>query len=501
MIMANPTGDKLKKIQTMLNDKVKPKPPLVVDGKWGKKTSAALKLLQSKAKIPTSGEVDTETAVVISRVMKTGKIEKEQPVFYIQFKGKTIGYTQKQYDKLKKDIISKLRTGPLFEMRRAAEAAKAEWEHFDKLNKDQWIVSWCIEATRGANLPKKSLVDNAVKTANKMESYLKSGNIAKFHAEQPAAERTCNMALAKMDAYRKTMIEGAGHWVDNLEWTKTLSFTFVGIFAAPVAAGALGTGALASAVIGGAAVSATQSAASEIGKGVAGTGGWTPGGAISRVVIDTGVGAIIGVFNKGGSGGTHIFEATIAKVAPKLAAEQGFKVLSKTTAKRFTAYLLTEGAKNTLEEAVKDAAKAAKGDSKMTMDKFTGNLASNFLKGVALGPLGTVIGKYGKGTIPKKFKDKIWQQALKTVSKSASGTVHISAIDKKTVELTEKLVGDMMKTIIDKAVDDALKASKGPLDAKKLDKKLEEQLFSPKQMKIYTAIAAKEAEKALKKKR
>ncbi len=499
--MANPSGPKLEKIQQILNEKVAPKPPLTVDGKWGKKTSAALKQLQKMAKIATTGEVDAATGLVISRVLKTGKIEKEQPVLFITHGGKTIGYTQKQYDKAKKEIIGKLKSGPLLSMRQAANAADVLWDHFDKQNKDQWFVSWCIETTRGADLPPRSVIKNALKTVAKMESYVASGNIAKFHAEQKAAEKTCNIAIAKMDAYRTNMIEGGGNWVTGLEWTKTGSFTFLGVFAAPVAAGALGTGALASAVIGGAAVAATKSAATEIGKGSAGQKDWSVGGAMANVLIDTGVGAIVGTFNKGGGGGKHIFEAALAKVGPKLAAEHGFKTLSKETAKRFAAYLMTEGAKSTTEGAIKDAAAAAKGDKKMTMDKFVNNLSTNFFKGVALGPMGAVVGKFGTGVVPKKFKSKIWDQALKAVSKSSGGTVHIGAIDKKSVEMIEKLVGDSMKTAVDKAMSDYLKGAKGPIDAKKLEKKLEEQLFSPKQMKIYVAIATKETQKVLKKKK
>ncbi len=93
------------------------------------------------------------------------------------------------------------------------------------------------------------------------------------------------------------------------------------------------------------------------------------------------------------------------------------------------------------------------------MEKFAGNLATNFLKGVALGPLGAVIGKFGQGQIPKKFQSKIWDQALKAVSKSSGGTVHIGEIDKRAIEMAEKLVGDVMKTAVDKAESDTLKGA------------------------------------------
>ncbi len=498
--MANPSGDKLKKIQEMLNKMVNPKPPLEVDGKWGKKTSAAIKLLQAKAKIPTTGEVDSATGLVLARVFKTGKIEKEQPVLFVQDRGKTIGYTQKEYNKAKKSIIEGMRKGPLFKMKIASQSAQSLWKHFDSLNRDQWFVSWCIEVYSSADLPPKSQIDNAIKTTKKMESYLKSGNISKFLAEQVAAERTTNQMLAKMRKYQEAMISGGDGLVEDLEWTKTLSFTFVGVFAAPVTASVLGTGALASAIVGGAAVAAAESAASEIGKGSAGVKDWTPGGAVKNVIVDAGVGGIVGIFNKGGSGGKHVFDATITKIAPKLAAEKGFKTLSKETVGRLAVYLVTEGAKSTTEGAIKDTAISIKDKKKMTLEKFTTNLALNFVKGVSLGPLSGVIGKYASGTIDKKFKSKIWDIALKEMSKSSKGTIHIDAINKRTIELVEKMIGDMIKADQNLAVDNALKKSKGPISTKAFEKHMEAFLFSNQRLKTYSAIAAKMAQKSLKNK-
>lgn len=499
--MAKPSGAKLEKIQKMLNEMVKPRPPLEVDGKWGDLTSKAIKLLQAKAKIKQTGEIDAETAVVLARIFKTGKIEKEQPVLYITLNGKSIGYTQKQYDKLKKKIIGELRNGPLLSMRQAANAAESLWKHFDKLNKDQWLVSWCIEATRGADLPPESVIKKALAVVKKMEGYLNSGNIAKFHAEQKSAEKITNTTIAKMDAYRLNMIEGGGNWVTTLQWTKTGSFVFLGVFAAPVAASTLGTGALASAVIGGAAVSVTESAATEIGKGSAGEANWTVSGAVATIVIDGGVGALIGVFSKGGKGGTHIFEAAVLKVAPKLVAKEGFKSLSSETVKQFATYLLTEGAKNTLSGALKDAAKALKGDSKMTMSKFIDNLALNFVKGLTLGPMSKVLGNYVSGKLPPKAGGAIWDQAAKQLTKTSKTTFTVDMIDDKAKDNASKLIGAMLEKSLDMAVTEALKTSKGPLNAKKMEQKIETQLFSPKMMKIYTAIVVKEAQKSLKKKK
>ncbi len=496
--MANPSGDKLKKIQLMLNKIVKPRPPLEVDGLWGSNTSNALKLLQSMAKIRTSGELDAETAVVVARAIKTGKVEKEQPQVFLKIDGKLVGFTPKEYERMKKEIIRKLRFGPLAEMRNAAHSAESLWNHFHKQNSDQWFVAFCIETTRGTDLPPKSLITNALTAYKKMEGYVNSGNLAKFHAEHPKAEKICNEAIGQMDAYRKDMIDGGGNWVTGLKFTKAASFTFVGIFAAPVAASTLGTGALASAVVGNAAVAVTESAAGELGNWSAGTANWTLKGAVANVVIDGGVGALLGVFAKGGTGGKHIFDAAVKKVGAKLAAKEGFKTLSGSTLAKLTSYLLTEGAKSTTTGAIKDAAKAAKSDPKMNGDKFIDNLSTNFLKGAVLGPLGKVISEYGAGKIPQKTQHQIWMLALKEVAKkSPKGTLDLSKVDTKTRTMVENLIAAYAKKGLDLAMMEVLKKSKGPLDAKTLDKKLEAQLFSPKEQKIMAAMIAKQAGKQI----
>jgi len=499
--MGNPTGAKLKKLQQMLNDKVKPKPPLEVDGVWGDATIDAIKLLQSKAKIPKTGVIDSETAVVISRVLKTGKIEKEQPKLYIKIDGKDVGYTQKEYDRLKKKITAELRGGPAFDMRQAAQAAETLWNHFDKQNSDQWFVAWCIESTRGADLPPKSMITKALAVSKKMDGYLNSGNLAKFHKEQKSAEKITNNAIYKMDVYRQNMIDGGGNWVTALEWTKTGSFLFVGVFAAPVTASTLGTGVLASAIIGSAAVAVTESAATEIGKGSAGEANWTVKGAVANVIIDGGVGALIGYFTKGGAGGTHLVDATIAKVATKLAAKEGFKKLSSSTLAKFAGYLLKEGSKDVLAGALKDVAKAVKGDSKMTMNKFVDNLAKNFIQGMTLGPLSKVLAGYANGKLPQKAGGAIWDQAAKELSKTEKTRFTVDMIDEKTKKNAEALIAKVIKKQFSFAADEAIKYLSGPVSPKTLETKIEEQLFSPQMQKEYAGIVVRETKKALKKKK
>ncbi|GGE60937.1 peptidoglycan-binding domain-containing protein [Actibacterium pelagium] len=484
-----------KKLQELLNRVVKPKPPLSVDGIVGKKTTAALKQMQGMAGLKKSGVVDAETASVIARAMKTGKVEKEQPKHYFKVGGKVVGMTEKEYQAYKKKLIRDLRRGPVLQMKINAEAAMFEWEHFDKLNKDQWFVSLCIETTRGANLPPKSMMTHAIKCYQQVEGALAAGDIKKFSTIYPKCEMAVNDAVNKMRNYRIQMIEGGGNWVTGLTFTKTASFTFVGIFAAPAAGAALGTGALASAVIGGAAVATTESAASEVGNWSAGKKNWTPGGALLNVVIDGSIGAIIGYFTKGGSGGKHVVEAAVEKLLPKLAKETGFKLLSKTALKKAAMFLMTEGLKKTVEDALKDAAKMAKGDKTMTMDKFLNNMVMNFVKGAALGPVGKVIEKFAKNAadnMDPRHEKMLWDAALAEASKQAKGrTIHISMVDKKATDQIAAAINKTTSKVFDAVVGDIYDKWKGPMSPAAFEKELRAKLWTPAMIKQISKEAGK----------
>ena len=500
--MASLSAADAKKLQELLNKTVDPKPPLEVDGIVGKLTIAALKQLQGKAKISQSGKLDDDTIIVIERLKKTGKIEKEEPRQYYYINNKWVGLTAKEYAKVRKSIISNIKSAYLLPMRQAVGAAEVEWEHFDKLNKDQWFVSFCIETTRGVDLPKKSMISNARKALTQMESYVTAGNFAAFHAAYPKAETVTNGAMEAMRRYRISMIEGGENWVTGLNVTKTVSFTFVGVFAAPVTAGALGTGVVASALIGGAAVAATESAANQIGNLSAGQENWTVGGALKATMIDAAVGAFIGFLAKGGKGGKHIFEAAVAKLLPKIAAQTGFKLLSKETMKKVAVFMFTEGGKGIIDGIVKDVGKAAKGDKKMTMDQFLTNIVTNFAKGLAMGPLGKVIEKFAKkgaDHLAEKDKQRIWDAILKELSKQSKGeTIHISKIDDRTKAMVESVISTEIKKTLDTVVADIFSKWKGTMSPGALEKALREELVSPARIKVLSAVGLKQAKKTVK---
>lgn len=499
--MAKMSVDKAKKLQQMLNEVVKPNPPLMIDGIIGRNTKAALKLLQKRAGLKQSGEVDTQTAPVLARAQSTGKVEKEQPEVFIEINGKLIGLTMAQYETRKKALIADLRRGPLRQMMLNVSTAEDAWNYFDALNKDQWFVSFCIETTRRVSLPPRGILTKARQAYQTCEKALSGGDLSRYHKIYPAAEHTVNDAVKQMHAYRREMIEGGDNWITGLNFTKTASFTFVGAFAAPATGAALGTGVVVSAMIGGAAVSATQTAAGEVGKWSAGTAGWNASDALRDTVVDAGVGAILGLIGKGGGGGKNIVNAAADKVFSKVAKEQGFKLLSKQTAKKAAVYMMTEGAKGALTGAVNDTAKRMKGDKKMTLDSFAENLAVNFVKGAAFAPVGKVISGFASKAaerLDSKDKDKIASLVateLKKQAKKGSAAVTKDVIDTRAKKLIDGVINAESKKVLDRLLEEIWEKEKGPLTPPMLEKKLREYLMRPQWLKVVAQTAAKELKK------
>ncbi len=401
--------------------------------------------------------------------------------------GKVLAFTDKEFEERKAEICKQLKNGPVRALNLAAEILNDCWNHYKELNDDQWFVSGVVEAISFADMPKRTTIDNALKAAKQVESAVNASDIDTFLKICPGAENQVNDASAKMQEYQARVELGGTIAITTLEFTKTASFVFVGVFAGPAVGAVAGTGVVASAVIGGAAVAATQSSATEVGHYIAGTPGWTPGQAVSNVLIDTSVGAITGLIAKGGS--SDVAKAVTAKVAAKLAAQKGFERLSKNAIAKVAAFLLKEGAKQALEDAVKDVGAMLKGDPKMTMEVFVENIATNFLKGMALGSVGKVVDKFAEGAIEKLAASdmaKIEEVALKETLNQLDPEVKkefYDQVQERTKELAEKYVGDMIKKNGELFVEKVLPDYSGPFDPKAIDKAIRDYMFSSPEMK------------------
>ena len=500
---------KAKPLQEMLNKVIGPKPPLDVDGVFGEKTVAVLKEFQKKAGLKESGEVDAETAPVIARVMKTGKIEKDPPEVYVDLGGgKYAGFTQKEWEQAKKKAVDNLMRGPLREMLMKVEAAESEYDFFTELNGDQYVVATFVSLTRGAKMPNYSVISKARSAHAELEKLAKAGDFQGFSRRAPSAAKEVNEALEAMRSYRETMIEGAGNWVTGLEATKWASFTALSVYFAPVMAAQLGAGAVAGAVVGGAAVKGVESAAGEVGNWSAGNAkGQDPGGMISRVVIDTAVGAVTGWLSKGGAGGKAVGEAIMTKISAGIAAKLALQGTSAKVLEVATKYFLNEGGKKVLEGAVADAAKALKGDPKMSVKTFAENIAANFLKGCAFGPFNQAFKKFTEGKqVPmpegdrKKLQDAIEKKVFKELP---DDNIMKQAFDKAMKAKFDKLASDTIAKAISKTFEKAVvgifETLKGTPNPKAIEDELQAQLITPDVVNECRDVVADEIIKELKK--
>ena len=211
----------------------------------------------------------------------------------------------------------------------------------------------------------------------------------------------------------------------------------------------------------------------------------------------------MGFLTKGGSGGKHVVEAVMAKLVPRVAALTGFRVLSKPLLQKFVIFFLTAGFKNSLEKAVEDAGKAAKGDPKMTMAKFVDSLVINFVKGAAMGPVGKVIEKFAKNassSLDEKDRQKIWNLVHKELTKQAKGDdIFIGQIEKNTKALVDKCINDLIAKNFEKVLDTVVSSWKGPMSPAALEKKLREKMLEPANVKSVVTQVTPKAKKELQK--
>lgn len=501
---------KAKGLQELLNKIVQPDPPLKVDGVIGPKSVEALKKFQSKAGLKQTGEVDGDTAVVVARAMKTGKLEKDPPTIFVDLGGgKYAGFTEKEWEQARKRAIDNLLRGPVREMKMKAEMAMTEWEHFDALNSDQYVVSFLIELTRGQKLPPKGTIAKAVAVAAEMERLAKSGDFQGFCRRAPGAAKEVNEALTTMRSYREEMIEGGGNWVTGLETTKWVAFTSLSVYFAPVVGASMGASAVATAVVGGAAIKGVESAAGEIGNWSAGNlSGQGVGGSISRVLIDTAVGAVGGILSKG-MGGKAVGDVIFGKISEGIIKKLAIDGVSKTVVQKLTTWFLAEGGKKVLEGAVSDAAKALKGDPKMTIGTFAENIAANFLKGCALGPFNNAFKAFSKGRTPpmddstrKKVQKQIEDKVLKEVG---NNTIHIKQFQKLMDEKWDKLASDTIAKALSKGMEKIAPAVidklKGQPNEAAITKAIQNELYTDALLNECRDLVADELIKELKKKK
>ncbi len=335
-------------------------------GAFDKSTIAALKQFQIESGARPTGVLDDKTMDLL-RKAATAKA----PDLQIVLNGKIYLLTIAEHKALMTRVKQEFRPA-LTTLRSAVAEARGYYDHMKELNKQQYIVAWCIEAYNRKSLPAESLIKSAENGVAAAEKALESGNFKSFPPIFTKAEANANKARAEMKKYVASMIDGGGDIELGLQIVSTTSFIVVGILAAPVAA-SYGAGAIGSAVIAGAGTSAVETLANEAGKGIAGSSkGFQDAGV--NVLRDAFIGGSIGALVKG-KGGEALFKKIAPKAVKLLSGKLFEKASEKVVVKWLILYLQKNGAE-ILEGIMKETLKSFKSNSEsLTVEKFCGIVA------------------------------------------------------------------------------------------------------------------------------
>lgn len=449
------------------------------NGAFDKTTVAAIKQFQIESGLRPTGVLDD----ALMKVLKSAA-SKPAPTKQITINGKIYLFTDAEYKLLVKRISADFARAMII-LKGAVSEARIIWDNQNKLNKDQYIVAWCIEAYSGVNLPPESLIKSAESGVKAAEAALKSGNLAAFAKIFPKAEKQANDARVKMKTYLSKVIDGGEGMVTGLQIVSTTSFVIVGVIAAPVAA-SYGAGALGAAVIAGAGTSAVESIAHEVGKGISGDSKGI-GDASFNVLKDSFIGGTVGALVKGKAG-----EKIIAKVGPMVAKKVSGKLFEKAGEKAVVAFLIKYFKNNgadILEGVMTDVIKEFKSNATgLTFDKFCGIVA----KQVATAG---IFGKFGKAgdVAAKSVFAKLSSSAKKDLIKSLGE----GAKESDLLPIFSKVFEETNKELAGKVYDKVLSSATGKESPEQIETKILGEFATNK--KLIDAVKAEAAKNAKKK--
>lgn len=381
------------------------------NGAFDRSTLAAIKQFQIESGLRPTGVLDDKLMDILRKAAKA-----EQPKWQVTLNGKIYLLSEADHKALIKRVQGELRE-PVQKLRGAVIEARANYDHMKALNKEQYIVSWCIEAWSRAKLPSEGLIKSAENGVKAAEQALASGNLRAFATIFPKAQTEANKARAEMKKYIAQMIDGGEGMATGLEFIRDGAFVTVAVIGAPVAA-SYGAGAIAAGIIAGAGSAAVESIAGEVGKHISGTNE-TFSDAAWNVLKDSFIGGSIGAIVKGGAA-----DKLIKMIGPKLAAKIGGEMLTKASANatgKFMLNYLKNHGKDALEGIMKETLKSFKSTSQpLTVEKFVGIVVKEL---ATAGPFKALDGLGQDKAFKKifeKMSPKVREKALKELGSGAT---------------------------------------------------------------------------------
>lgn len=348
-----------------------------------------------------------------------------EEMYLFSYNGETYAMFENEYQSFVDSKISELNRAEILQMRLSVGATRSIWNHFKEINDDQYIVSWLVELTRGADLPAESFITNAEAAFNSVESALNSRSLSQITNSIESAEPIINNAIDTMSNYRDTMIEGAGNWIRGLGVTSTTSFAIAAVAGGAVLGPVMVSYAGGSTVIGGVYTGAimgggtglVSSSANELGEAIAGTQDdeWLSDilyNTVRGMATGAVTGAIIGKL-------TPYMQSLSGNLASRVLPDIASRVVSEVAEEALAAAieLSLKGSANRffmtcIQQAWDEIAYAiAGGDEAPTMERFIDKLVQTTLAGglvpvlLASGPILSAFGPITAGAVAGMTND------------------------------------------------------------------------------------------------
>lgn len=367
----------------------------------------------------------------------------KEPKLQVTFRGKKIEVTQKEYDKLRAEVIRNL-TPYMKSLIKMHTGALETYEDYleTAMMKDGVLnaVAQAIIIKAGSvKMPDSGICGRSIKASGKLERALASKDLKQIDAALPEAEKAIQAFNDDLLRFLKEFTGSAQTTATVLMVSSAVCFAVVGALATPVLVTGAGMSTGGAMVASGAGVGVLQSASQELGKHASGQK-ITVWQSVQAIAIDGTIGGLTaGIGSKIPLG----FCDDMAKaVAPRLASKVPF-MATKQLEKFISNYIAGSGQeviKSAISEAVKVIGGMAK-TGKMPTEKDFNKAVQSVLYSALLGGLVKNLGGFQKkwayknkdmlqgqilpdrfarlaksNDIPRTLKAKLWAEVSNKVS-------------------------------------------------------------------------------------
>lgn len=401
----------------------------------------------------------------------------KEPKLEVTFRGKKILVTQKEYDKLKAEVIKNLTPYMKSLIKMQKNALDTYQDYLDTAMIKDGVLNAVAQAiiikAGSVKMPDNKLATRSISAAGKLQRAMASKDLKLIDEALPEAEKAINAFSDDLLRFLKEFTGSAQTTGTVLMVSSAVCFAVVGALAAPVLVTGAGMSAGSAAVASGAGVGVLQSASQELGKHASGQK-VTVWQSVQSIVIDGTIGGLTaGIGNKIPLG----FCDDMAKaVAPRLASKVPF-MATKQLEKFISNYIAGSGQeviKSAVGEAVKVIGGMAK-SGKMPTEKDFNAAVQSVLYSALLGGMVKNLGgfqkkwayrnkdmlqgkilpdrfaKLAKGNeIPRTLKAKLWAEVSNKVSDEMLKAGYGAVISAATGKESEGQLTDMAAKAVEK---------------------------------------------------